>query len=116
MKVNTISATLKYSRQLQDGEWKGIEVGAEASVNSKEDWKAAQKTLYEELAGQLATLFNNSSQKVPQKPSEEPTDSSWCPIHKVKMKRREKDGGVWYSHKTKDGWCRGQAQRKGARK
>jgi len=105
MKVNTITATLKYSRELQDGEWKGIEVGAEASVNSKEDWKDAQKTLYEELAGQLLTLFNHNSQK----PPGEPTDPSWCPIHKVKMKRRAKNGGVWYSHKTKDGWCRGQA-------
>jgi len=43
-------------------------------------------------------------------------DPSWCPIHKVKMKRREKNGGVWYSHKAKDGWCRGQAERKGARR
>lgn len=114
MKVKTISATLKYSRELQDGEWKGIEVGAEASVHDKEDWKDAQKTLYKELAGQLAGLFNHNSQKVPQKPSEEPTDSSWCLIHNVKMKRRKKDGQVWYSHKTKDGWCRGKAQRKGA--
>jgi hypothetical protein len=45
MKVNTISAALKYSRQMQDGEWKGIEVSAEASVNDKEDWKEAQKML-----------------------------------------------------------------------
>ena len=52
----------------------------------------------------------------PGKPSQEPTDSSWCPIHNVKMKRREKDGQTWYSHKTKDGWCRGQAEGTGARK
>lgn len=38
MKVNTISAALKHSRQMQDGEWKGIEVSAEASVNDKGDW------------------------------------------------------------------------------
>jgi len=114
MKVNTISATLKYSRELRDGEWKGIEVSAEASVDSRENWKKAQAMLYGELAGQLANLFNHNSQKAPQKPSEQPPDPSWCPIHKVKMKRRKKDGQVWYSHKTKDGWCRGEAPRKGA--
>jgi hypothetical protein len=31
----------------------------------------------------------------------------WCPIHRVQMKRREKDGQVWYSHKAGDDWCRG---------
>ena len=116
MKVNTISATLKYSRELRDGEWKGLEVSAEASVNDKEDWREAQKTLYRELGEQLASLFNHNSQKAPQKPSEQPTDPSWCTIHNVKMKRRQKNGGVWYSHKTKDGWCRGQTARKGARR
>jgi hypothetical protein len=37
-------------------------------------------------------------------------DPSWCPIHNVHMKRREKDGQVWYSHKSETGeWCRGRA-------
>lgn len=115
MKVNSISATLKYSRQLQDGEWKGLEVGAEASVNDEEDWREAQKTLYRELGEQLVCLFNHNSQKTAQKPSEEPTDLSWCSIHNCKMKRHEKNGDIWYSHKTKDGWCRGQPERRGAR-
>jgi hypothetical protein len=35
-------------------------------------------------------------------------DPSWCPVHQVHMKRREKDGPAWYSHKAPDGtWCRG---------
>ncbi len=28
-----------------------------------------------------------------------------CPIHKVPFKKFEKDGQIWYSHKTADGWC-----------
>jgi len=39
-------------------------------------------------------------------------DPAWCPIHGVAMKRREKDGQVWYSHKAGDGWCRGKANGK----
>jgi hypothetical protein len=32
-----------------------------------------------------------------------------CPIHQCQMKRYEKDGQVWFSHKTNDGmWCRGR--------
>lgn len=42
-------------------------------------------------------------------------DPAWCPIHNCEMKRREKDGQTWYSHKTADGeWCRGKAPKGGA--
>ena len=36
--------------------------------------------------------------------------SSWCPIHNVEMKRWEKNGKAWYSHKTNDGWCSGNVK------
>jgi hypothetical protein len=35
-------------------------------------------------------------------------NSSWCPIHKVSMRKWEKDGRVWYSHKADSGWCSGK--------
>ncbi len=35
-------------------------------------------------------------------------DPAWCPIHECTMKRREKDGQVWYSHKVNGEWCRGK--------
>jgi len=35
--------------------------------------------------------------------------------HESYFKRREKNGGVWYSHKTKHGWCHGEAERKPVR-
>lgn len=54
------------------------------------------------------------SQPQPQQP-QAPTlaggvpDPAWCPIHAVAMKRHEKDGNAWYSHKAPDGtWCRGK--------
>ena len=31
-----------------------------------------------------------------------------CPIHGVPLKRQQKDGRTWYSHKTADGWCKGK--------
>ena len=37
-------------------------------------------------------------------------DDTWCSIHNVEMKRWEKDGRVWYSHKNGDGWCSGKAK------
>lgn len=33
-----------------------------------------------------------------------------CPIHQCEMKRWEKDGKVWYSHKTDNGWCIGKSK------
>ena len=43
-------------------------------------------------------------------PQDGTASASFCTIHNCEMKRREKDGQVWYSHKitgTED-WCRGQ--------
>jgi hypothetical protein len=37
-------------------------------------------------------------------------DNHLCPIHEVEMKKWEKDGKVWYSHKTENGWCTGKAK------
>jgi hypothetical protein len=33
---------------------------------------------------------------------------AWCPIHQCEMKRWDKDGRVWYSHKADGEWCRGK--------
>jgi len=38
-------------------------------------------------------------------------DRNWCPIHECQMKRWEKDGRVWFSHKAGDEWCSGKAKR-----
>jgi hypothetical protein len=40
-------------------------------------------------------------------------DGKLCPIHQCEMKKREKDGKTWYSHKTEDGsWCYGRKAKK----
>jgi len=43
-------------------------------------------------------------------PSDGSNNGSWCPIHNVEMKRWEKDGRIWFSHKAGDGWCSGKAK------
>jgi hypothetical protein len=36
-------------------------------------------------------------------------DVKLCPIHQCNMKKFEKDGRSWYSHKADDGkWCKGK--------
>ena len=35
-----------------------------------------------------------------------------CPIHQCQMKRYEKEGKTWFSHKLEDGsWCYGKAKK-----
>ena len=36
--------------------------------------------------------------------------SNWCPIHEVEMRRWEKNGKVWYSHKVDNKWCYGKGE------
>ena len=33
---------------------------------------------------------------------------AWCPIHQCEMKRWDKNGRVWYSHKVDGEWCSGK--------
>ena len=40
------------------------------------------------------------------------SDHGWCAIHQCEMKRWDKDGRVWYSHKAGDTWCSGKAKSK----
>jgi hypothetical protein len=35
-------------------------------------------------------------------------DKGFCPIHECEMKRWERDGRVWYSHKVDGEWCKGK--------
>ena len=43
--------------------------------------------------------------------SGEQTTPDFCSIHQCAMKRHEKDGQVWYSHRIGANWCRGKAQK-----
>ena len=35
-------------------------------------------------------------------------NSVWCTIHQCEMKRWDKEGRVWYSHKVDGKWCSGK--------
>jgi hypothetical protein len=36
--------------------------------------------------------------------------AAFCTIHQVAMKKHEKDGQIWYSHKDGDSFCRGASK------
>jgi hypothetical protein len=56
------------------------------------------------LASKQATNGNGGSH-----PQEPPEQMHVCEIHNAELKRHEKDGQVWYSHKLADGtYCRGK--------
>lgn len=59
MKVQTIQATLRLSRETDHG-WATVELGAEAALEPGEVWHEAQGQLYQDLKGQLARLFANN--------------------------------------------------------
>ena len=48
-----------------------------------------------------------------QAPAQPPTQGTehpegWCSTHGVQMYHNNKDGRSWWSHKTAEGWCKGQ--------
>ncbi len=111
MKVTTISANLRFSKDIGHGAWKVIEIGAEASLEPREDWQNAQTTLYQQLGQQMTVLWNNGNSKSAQEPPKPetpaPKPDHWCDEHPTECKQFSRDGKVWYSHKAPDGkWCR----------
>jgi len=41
-------------------------------------------------------------------------ESKLCPIHQCEMRKHEKDGKSWFSHKTDEGsWCYGKVRKNG---
>jgi hypothetical protein len=112
MKVNTVTATLRYSAEAK-GAWRRIEVGAEATLTaSDKTWEQAQAELYHRLGQQLKTLWNNGNgkaeaQEPPTPETPAPKPEHWCAEHQTEYQRFSKDGKVWYSHKGQDRkWCR----------
>jgi len=55
---------------------------------------------------------NSSSQPASENGNNGNQDRSWCPIHECTMKRWEKDGRVWFSHKVNGDWCSGKVKSK----
>ncbi len=127
MKVERVNASLRYSQDTGKGAWKVIELGAEGTVDARENWQSAQAYLYAELGKQLKSLWTNGigataevngaggaeshGEAVPE-PGPDPTSREgsehWCATHGVAYTQKNgKDGSTWWSHKAPDGgWCR----------
>ena len=123
MEVNKISANIRYSQDSGKGSWKVVELGVEATVGERDNWKQSQDELYHQLVAQLKALWTSngastngqsSTETAIAGPAEpEPAQRSrahWCQTHGAEWKRRTKAGVVWYSHKAMDGsWCNEEA-------
>jgi hypothetical protein len=122
MKVDKVTATIKYSQDTGKGAWKAVEIGAEATVDQREQWDTALASLYTDLGQQLKSLWANGNshkaQDAPTTPANAPSETEpklppaqapehYCQVHQTAFKRYERDGRVWYSHKGPDGkWCK----------
>ena len=59
MQVNTVTASVRFSKALGDGCHKTVELGAEAAVGKGETWDQAQQALYTALGQQIKALWGN---------------------------------------------------------
>jgi len=99
---------------------------APASCNVKFNWRGfdtmltlrdtSGKALLDKMGAVLDTLeklgaeptgYRSNGQSREKQNGE--NDPGFCQVHQCAMKRWEKDGRVWYSHKSPDGsWCKGK--------
>jgi len=124
MKVTTVSASVRFSRALGDGQHKTAELSAEATMGDGENWTDAQANLCQQLGEQLKNLWdvgngahNNApcGTQNPVQPSNNTrvaqtsqiSGEHYCQEHQAEFKRYSKGKQVWYAHKAPDGsWCR----------
>ena len=124
MKVEKVSANIRYSQDTGKGAWKVIELGAEGTVESRENWQSAQAYLYAELGKQLKSLWTNGNgaaaevnggggaeshgEAVPELGPSRDDSGRWCAEHRMAYTQRSgKAGETWWSHEAPDGsWCR----------
>ena len=72
--------------------------------DSRKDAILAAEKLYDYIKFKYGT---KQAQAVKEYSSPPPGSdpASWCPIHRVMMKKYTKDNHSWYSHKNGDEWC-----------
>lgn len=67
-----------------------------------------------------ASVRQAEAANTPEPRRADPGEANWmgdgeedhiCPIHKVAMRRFEREGQVWYSHKMGSDWCKGKLPR-----
>ncbi len=59
IKLTTVSANIRYCKDTGNRAWKAVELGAEATLDAKDTWQAAQHQLYGELSQQLTEEYAN---------------------------------------------------------
>ena len=58
MKINVIKMNLRYSKQVELGTYKTLEIGAEASIDEGSGWEKEYSTLYDVVAKELHDKWN----------------------------------------------------------
>ena len=116
MKITSVSASVRFSKAIQPGCYKTVELSAEGTLNPNENWHEAQATLYTDLGDQLKALWSTrSDQSAPTEQHNEHEYSNgtvqahYCSEHGIEYCRYEKENQVWYAHKSGNSWCREKA-------
>ena len=110
MKITMISASVRYSKAIQPGCYKTIELSAEGTLSTNEDWHEAQSQLYADLGDQLKALWSTrNDQSAPTEQRNEnarkTTPEHFCSEHQTPFKKYTKGESTWYAHKADDSWC-----------
>ena len=111
MNITTVSASVRFSKDVGNKQFKTVELSAEGTVNSSENWQAAQAQLYTDLGQQLKSLWAAASTGNTNNGHQAAKPEHYCHQHGAEFKRYEKEDRVWYSHKSGDAWCKEKKQK-----
>ena len=105
MNITTVSASVRFSKDIGDRQYKTVELSAEGAVNANENWQTAQAQLYTDLGQQLKALWTTNGNGHVNNGHPEVTPEHYCNEHGTEFKRYEKEGRSWHAHKSGEAWC-----------
>jgi hypothetical protein len=76
MRVTKVNVAVRFSKEMRDGAWKSIELGAEATLDEGESREEATNALYTDLTADLRQLWKgNGKPATTEQPQVAPSDN-----------------------------------------
>jgi hypothetical protein len=125
MNPTSVSVSIRYSKTMQDGSHKTVELSVEGTLSNNEPWKEAQVSIYKELGENMRYVFASNGTSGgngkhvlsgvegshAEIPPAQTAREHWCSIHQTSYKRFAKGNNTWWSHRDPQGaWCKEQSK------
>ena len=63
MKIKSVGSSVRFTKQIAQGEWRMVELTASGDVEEFDNWHEAQQDLFYDLSAQLKRLWDGENNR-----------------------------------------------------